>query len=115
MAIKTERASIVGSLISGFMASICCIGPVAFALLGVSGAGFISAFEKYRPIFTVVTVLFLGTAFYFTYKKKPAEECEEGTYCANPKSDKWNKIILWASTVLVVFFLFFPWISGFIF
>ena len=111
MAGKTEKATLLGGLAASFLASICCIGPVVFALLGLSGAGFIAAFEDYRPLFITVAVIFLGVSFYFTYKKKPAEECEDGSYCANPKSDKWNKIILWFSTIIIVIFIFFPTLS----
>lgn len=105
---RMQKASLAGSLVSAFLASICCIGPVVFAILGVSGATFVQKFESYRSLFIVVTVLLLGTAFYFTYKKKPAEECVPGSYCANPKSDRVNKIVLWIATVLVAFFIFFP-------
>lgn len=103
-----KRASIAGSLLTAFMASICCIGPVVFAILGISGAAFVQKFEDYRPLFIVVAIALLGMAFYFTYRKKPADQCVPGTYCANPRSDKINKVILWVATVLVTLFILFP-------
>ncbi len=105
---RAQKASLAGSLLTAFLASICCIGPVVFAILGISGVAFIQKFEAYRPLFIVVATVFLGTAFYFTYRKKPAEECAPGSYCANPKSDRINKIVLWIATVLIAFFIFFP-------
>lgn len=102
------KASLVGSLVTAFLASICCIGPVVFAILGISGAAFVQRFEEYRPLFIIFAVGFLGTSFYFTYRKKPAEQCETGSYCANPRSDRINKIVLWIATVLVAIFIFFP-------
>jgi len=108
MSIKMQKASLAGSLISGILASVCCIGPIVFAVLGIGGAGFILKFENYRPLFIVVAVIFLGTAFYFTYKKKSAANCEPGTLCASPKSDTMNKVVLWIATVLVAFFILFP-------
>lgn len=104
----TQKATLVGSLVAGFMASVCCIGPVVFAILGVSGISFIQKFEDYRAAFIGVAVLLLGVAFYFTYRKKSAEQCDPESFCANPKSDRINKIVLWVATLLIAFFIFFP-------
>lgn len=104
----TQKASLIGSILAGFLASICCIGPIVFAILGVSGLSFIQHFEEYRSLFIIVAVVLLGIAFYLTYKKAPAEDCAPGSYCASPKSDRLNKIILWCSTVLIGLSIFFP-------
>lgn len=108
MSLKAQKTTLIGSIISAILASICCLGPIILAVLGISGAGLILKFEPYRPLFIVVATILLGTGFYLTYKKKPAEQCEPGTYCANPKSDRLNKIILWVAAILVAFFVFFP-------
>ena len=105
---KVQKTTLVGSVLTAILASICCIGPLVFAVLGISGAGFIMKFEAYRTLFIVFATALLGAAFYFTYKKKPSEECADGTYCANPKSDRINKIILWVATGLVAIAIFFP-------
>jgi mercuric ion transport protein len=105
---KVQKTTLIGSILTAILASICCIGPLVFAILGISGAGFILKFEAYRPLFIVLATALLGTAFYFTYKKKPAADCADGTYCANPKSDRINKMVLWIATVLVVIAIFFP-------
>lgn len=105
---QARKAGLLGSLVTSIMASICCIGPIVFALLGVSGAGFLLRFERYRPIFIVIALLFLGMAFIFTYRKKDAAHCEPGTLCANSKSDTINKVVLWIAAFLVALFIFFP-------
>jgi len=105
---KAQKATLTGSIVASLVASACCIGPIIFAFLGVSSAGLISKLVPYRPIISIVALGLLGTAFYFTYKKKPAILCEDGSYCANPKFDFWNKIILWLSTVVIIAFLTFP-------
>ena len=108
---KAQKATLIGGVIASVVASACCIGPVIFAVLGVSSAGLLTKMEPYRPIITVITLALLSLAFYFTYKKKPAAECEDESYCANPKSDVWNKRILWVSTILITAFLTFPYWS----
>lgn len=42
-----------GSLISAFLASLCCIGPVVFSLIGAGSLGFAAVFEPYRPYLLV--------------------------------------------------------------
>ena len=36
---KTRGVTLAGSVIAGILASACCIGPLVFALLGISGPG----------------------------------------------------------------------------
>jgi len=46
---RWSLAASVSSIISAFVASICCVGPLVFALLGIGGAGLFVKFEPYRP------------------------------------------------------------------
>lgn len=108
---KVQKATLISGIFASIAAASCCIGPVLFAVLGVSSAGVLSKMEPYRPYLTVLTMMLLGTAFYFTYRKKDTEECEPDSFCANPKADKWNRIILWSATVLILGFLTFPYWS----
>ena len=63
---KWSLAASASSIVSAFIASICCVGPLVFALLGLGGAGLLVKFEPYRPYFVAVTVALLGTGFYLT-------------------------------------------------
>jgi len=95
-----------GSVLSALLASLCCIGPVVFSLIGAGSLGFAAAFEPYRPYLMVLTVLFLGSGFYFTYRKREVK-CEDGT-CRTESAGKLNKIILWVAAAIALVFLFFP-------
>jgi len=79
-------------------ASICCLGPLALALLGLGGGAVLLKLEAYRAYFLVGTGALLGAAFYITYRRPPAEDCRPGTLCANPASRKWQKAALWIVT-----------------
>jgi len=113
---KTQKWSIAASassIISAFIASICCVGPLVFALLGIGGAGLLVKFEPYRPYFMVVTFALLGTGFYFTYRKpKHAAASGPACDCPAPRTNRAGKIMLWVATVLVVGFLAFPYVAA---
>src|SRR5207245_939372 len=69
-----------GSVVSGILASACCIGPLVLGLMGISGAAFARRFEPFRPYLLVVTYALLGGAFYLTYR--PPAACGPGEACA---------------------------------
>jgi mercuric ion transport protein len=103
----------VGSVISAFIASACCIGPLVFALLGLGGAGLLVKFEPYRPYFIAATVALLGTGFYFTYRKPKTAGPAGGPACdcPAPRTNRAGRIMLWVATVLVAAFLAFPYVA----
>lgn len=114
--LSLRRATLGVTVASAFAASICCIGPLAAALLGATGLGSLVAFEKYRPYLTGVTLLFLAGAFYMTYRKKP-EACEPGSLCATAgptRVERINRIVLWVITGVALLVLTFPTWSGWI-
>ena len=104
-----EKLSNIGVVSGAFLASLCCIGPVVLATLGLGGAGFIVGLEAYRPYFIGFTISVLGLAFFLTYLKKEAA-CEDGSCKVETKS-KNSKLILWSITVLSAFFIVFPYIN----
>lgn len=113
---RLPAAASVGSVLSAFIASACCVGPLVFALLGLGGAGLLLKFEPYRPYFIAATVLLLGTGFYLTYRKPKAAAPEgaEGEACAcpAPRTSRTGRVMLWVATVLVAVFLAFPYIAS---
>jgi mercuric ion transport protein len=112
---KTNKITLfasIGSIISGLIASLCCIGPLVFVVLGLSGAVFFAKLEQFRWLFGTVALGFLVLGFFFAYRG--GAECSPGTSCAiNPKRRKLNRVILWIAAILVVAFIFSPNIIGF--
>ena len=109
---KKDRITIVNVILAALTASICCVGPLLLIGLGVSGAwiGNLTLLEPFRPYLMTLTFGILGYAFYKIYKRN-LENCEPGSYCSNPKSDKINKIVLWISTVFVFGLLSVPYLA----
>lgn len=108
-----DKAAATGSVLSGILASACCIGPFLFAVLGVSGAAFAHRFEPLRPYLLVLTYGLLGSAFYFSYRPQ-SKACEPGSSCAMPRANRAARAILWISTVLVLVATAFPWYAEYL-
>ena len=111
---KAQGVTLVGSVIGGILASVCCIGPLVFALLGISGAAFAQRFEPLRPYLLVATYSLLGRAFYYAYR--PAQtECGPGEACEMPRANRAGKVMLWIAAVVVLLTTAFPWYSVYLF
>jgi len=111
--IKASRKGLIGAVVAAIAASLCCVVPLVLLGLGLGGAwvGSLTALEPFRPYFMALTVVLVGYAFYSVYHKPKAENCEPGSYCANPKASKINKIALWSVTVFVAGLLAFPYLT----
>lgn len=107
--LSKERRTIAGVIVAAIAASVCCVGPLVLLALGVGGAwaGNLTALEPFRPYIMAITLLILGYAFYKIYRRP--KQCAPGSYCANPKSDKVNKILLWFSTAFVAILFAIPY------
>jgi mercuric ion transport protein len=106
--VRIERATAAGSVVSGILASACCIGPVVFALLGMSGAAMAHRLEPFRPYLLVATYAMLGSAFYFTYRPSAAACGPDGS-CEMPRTNRLGKVLLGLSALAVVLATTFPY------
>lgn len=113
---RLSAVASVGSIVSAFIASACCVGPLVFALLGLGGAGLLVKFEPYRPLFIAVTAALLGTGFYLTYRQPRTAAVEDADGpacdCPAPRTNRAGRVMLWVATVLVVLLLAFPYIAA---
>lgn len=93
----------VGGLIGALLASSCCIAPLLFVSLGISGAwiGSLTALAPYQWVFVVVALAFLTAGFWAVYIK-PRRTCAEESYCARPSSGRVVKTVLWLGTAVVI-------------
>jgi mercuric ion transport protein len=100
---QARKIYAAGGAIGAVLASTCCVAPLLFVMLGISGAwiGELTAFEPYKPYFAGVALVFIGLGFRQVYfKARPA--CVDGGYCAKPQSAAIANIALWLSTVIVL-------------
>ncbi len=109
---KLTRAATVGALLAAAGSSLCCILPVAVALLGVGSAAAAARFEPYRPYLLAATAALLTFAFYRAYQPI---RCAPGEPCAVPDNRQWNRILLWLVAVLALGLVAFPYYSSWLF
>ncbi|MBN8614545.1 MAG: mercury transporter MerT [Deltaproteobacteria bacterium] len=111
-------ATSAGSILTAFIASACCVGPLIFALLGIGGAGLLVAFEPYRPYFMALTFVLLGAGYYFTYGRPRTTAIVGGAAgsdqascdCAAPRTNRTGRVMLWVATAAVLVFLALPYV-----
>ena len=108
----TAKPSPVSSLIASVLAAIgataCCFGPLLLVTLGLGGAWVSSlrALEPYQPVFALLTLVFIGFAFYRLYIQP--RRCAPGEACAIPAVLKRQRIIFWLVVVVVAAMFAFP-------
>jgi len=111
---KTKKSLFAGGSVLGAVAmSSCCILPLALFSLGVTGAwiGNLTALYPYKLYFLIPTAAFLAGGFYLVYRRPRANECEPGAGCVTPRSDRFNRVVLWSATLLVATALAFPYVA----
>lgn len=101
-----------GGILAAIAASSCCILPLVFFSLGISGAwiGNLTAMEPYKPIFIVITLGFLGYGYFLVYWRR-RQACADGTACARPLPKRAVTLSLWFATALVASVLAFPYVA----
>lgn len=124
----TRNASLGGAVAAALAASVCCVGPLVFALLGLGGAGALVALEPYRPLFVAVTCVLLSVGWYLTYRRPVShptsavqtspvlhDAVDEDCGCEMPRTNKTGKRLLWVATAVAAVALAFPYITPFVF
>ena len=97
-------------VLGAFLASACCIVPLALVSLGVSGSwiGTLTALEPYKPLTSGVAIVFIGLGFWHVYfRAKP--ECIDGSYCARRQSSRIIRTALWGGFVLILLSITVNW------
>jgi mercuric ion transport protein len=62
---QTATKQLWASALAGVVGSLCCVAPLVFITIGISGAWIsqLTALEPYRPIFIGVMLVFICLAF----------------------------------------------------
>lgn len=106
-----ERWAMGGAVLAAFAASLCCVGPLLFVVLGLGAFSAASVFESMRPWLLGVTAVFLAIGFYRAYFKRETA-CAPGEACATKPANRAGRAGLWIASVLVLAFALSPYYIG---
>ena len=113
----TVAITSVAGLVAAFLASLCCIGPLVFAALGVGAgvtglladtAGFLKALLPYRPLFIGLAMVLLGVSFYTAYRQ-PAVGDASCRACTSASGVRPNRWLLWILAGLAMALVLAPY------
>jgi mercuric ion transport protein len=116
----TSTATSVSGVVAAFFASLCCIGPLLLAALGVGvgatgfwagAAGFLKALLPYRPWFIGAAGFCFAISFYLVYRK-PAGDCESDAVCQPGANARFMQRLLWTLVALALVFITAPYWLG---
>lgn len=101
---------ISGSIITSLLASICCIGPLILAMLGLTGVAAFSFLEPLRPYLISASVVLFGFAFYFVYRKKAIVNKDDKRRIIT--SSKKDRLAVWIAFIISIAVIFVPFFES---
>ena len=96
--IASTTGGAIGISVFASFIGLCCIGPWAVVLFGVSGAVTMARWAPVRPYIVGVAAVLLVWAFWRVYRPRPV--CEDGSCATGPSL--WLKAMLWVAALMVV-------------
>lgn len=109
---RSPLLAVAGASLAAVGASVCCVLPLVFVLLGVSGAWItnLTAFDVWRPWFSAATLLCLSVAFWHLYG--PSSRCRSEGECVEPTTLRRRRRWLWIAAGAIGLLLLFPYYVG---
>ena len=101
-----------GGVLGAIAASSCCILPLLFVSVGLTGTwiGGLSALAPFKPLVVTATLGVLGYGYYLVYWKTE-EACAPDHACARPISTRIVKFLIWVATIVVLLAASFDYIA----
>ena len=108
-ALNTKTA-LVGAVLAGIGASVCCVGPLLLLSLGIGGAwiAHLTALEPYRPIFIGIALVLFGLAFRKLYLIP--QSCGVDNDCMTERTRKMHRVFFWVLVPITLGLLASPWV-----
>lgn len=108
-----EKTVLGGAILAAFAASLCCIAPLLFVLLGMGSLGMAAIFEPFRPYLMGAAVLLLALGYYWIYfRNDKSASCAPGEACETKPVSRASRFGLWFATFAVIMFALTPYITA---
>jgi hypothetical protein len=89
----------LGSAATSLLATFCCVGPVAFTVLGAGGVLAAARLQPWRPWLLAASAVFLAVGFWSAYRRRTATV--DGQVC-RVKTSRTVRVTLWTAAVLTI-------------
>lgn len=111
---RIENLPLVGTVLAGLAASLCCIVPLVLVMAGLGGAwmSVFSAMEPWRPLFLALTAVFVIWGWYRLYRHPTT--CGPGETCTLPAGLRRQRLLFWMVTITIAILIAFPWYAHWI-
>lgn len=105
------KQSLIASTMAAIGASACCVLPLVLLMLGIGGAWVaqLAKLEPLRPVFVMVTLIFLVLAWRKLYRA--AQACSVDQVCADTRVIARQRILFWITAVVLGALLVLPWFA----
>jgi len=104
----------IAAIGTGFMSTLCCVGPATLQLVGLNGSDIGPWFAEYRLYNVTATLLLLAFSYYIEYGNDRENSLIENDDQLAKKRN-WGKIFLWVSYGLIIFFKLTPEVIMFVY
>ncbi len=104
-----DKYALIGGIVTSLLAAGCCIGPVLFLTFGITGLGFLSSLEWFRPYFIGITLLLVAFAYHYAYGR--GARCADKGKCSL-RTMRVKKATFWVLAAFAAFGISFPHIAG---
>jgi mercuric ion transport protein len=100
-ALERPAIAAVGGILGGIASISCCVLPLVFVLVGISGAwiGNLTALSRWQPAFIAIAAGFIVYGHWSAYR--PHKVCRADGVCARPLPRRLVGAGLWTGTALV--------------
>ena len=104
---KKDNKLVTLGIIGGFIAALCCVGPILLVLFGLSGVSFALSIGRYSWFFFTLAVVFLVIGMGIYYKKKD---------CCDIKGIKknWKQIVMVFAIMVVILIIIKFWLATYL-
>ena len=109
------KLTAIGSILSAFFSSLCCVGPLIFTAIGVGAgatgflaglAAYAKALVPYRPLFIGITLVLVTIGLFSAYRKK--SHCASDSSCTIESIQR-IRIALWVTSGIASSLMLLPY------
>ena len=104
-----ERYAVIGGIVTALLAASCCIGPALFLAFGITGLGFLSSLEWFRPYFIGITLVLVVASFHYAYGR--GARCADEGSCSL-RTMRVKRGMFWVLVAFAIFGISFPHVAG---